>query len=768
MEEGNQGTLAQDKQEDTRQDKSSSQELEIEDTSTTKDLSSNKKDSSDGEGQDQVQDSAVQDSAVQDSSTATDDMTELHVGEEQQEQQLQHTKEQQPQQQEQEQQKEQQERETSTPIEAIVSTPTPAPETAVASRTVVSKRKRLAQDVVGRLQDQVEDDEYNVGAWRGLIDELRQQNKLDEIRTTFERVLKVYPWSSEMWMQYIRVELDNSEFERVEQLFTRSLTTVPDVSLWTMYLGYIQRMNNVGSGDEQARSTVIRAFEFALDNVGVDFESGGLWMAFISFIKSRASPGSASWEEQQTMDLLRKTYRRATSVPMKKDDLERLWSEYNAFENNLNRATARKFLGERSPIYMKARSCSQELENMRQGLVKDTTPGRRRWTIMEVAEANKWRRWIDWEKSNVDAFEDKKHDRVKYAYKQALMTLRFFPELWFEAATYSLAKGDNEEGADLLHLGTEANPASFLVSLRLAQYYELEVRYDDMHSVFAKLIATHKKERQLIEEQQQQQLAEASSPGDDGEQAKKGAQLEARLHTTDKAITSAYIQYMRAVKRSQGIKEARLVFKDGRAFPHSTYELYVDAALMEHRGKQSKVAGKIFEIGLKKFGDDPQFVEKYFDFLVSIDDETNARALFEKSIIRMDATKARPLFRHFLQHEATYGDIQALTKLEQRYTEIYKGETELELFCDRYKEGGFDPIAVADFGGLAEKTSKENGSNTEGGSQTIKRLRQVSPDSTIPESIMSLLASLPARAYYGDGHVFDANEVVKIITSVNV
>jgi cleavage stimulation factor subunit 3 len=47
-----------------------------------------------------------------------------------------------------------------------------------------------------------------------------------------------------------------------------------------------------------------------------------------------------TWEEQQKMDVLRRTYQRAVSIPL--ENVEAIWSEYNYFEHNLNKMTVRQ------------------------------------------------------------------------------------------------------------------------------------------------------------------------------------------------------------------------------------------------------------------------------------------------------------------------------------------------------------------------------------------------------------------------------------------
>ena len=42
-----------------------------------------------------------------------------------------------------------------------------------------------------------------------------------------------------------------------------------------------------------------------------------------------------------------------------------------------------------------------------------------------------------------------------------------------------------------------------------------------------------------------------------------------------------------------------------------------------HISKDQGIAGKIFELGLKKFGDTPEYVAQYLDFLIQLNDENS-------------------------------------------------------------------------------------------------------------------------------------------------
>lgn len=77
-----------------------------------------------------------------------------------------------------------------------------------------------------------------------------------------------------------------------------------------------------------------------------------------------------------------------------------------------------------------------------------------------------------------------------------------------------------------------------------------------------------------------------------------------------------YVQYMKFARRAEGIKSARAVFKKAREDSRSKYHVYVSAALMEYYcSKDKNIAFRIFELGLKKYCDNPQYIISYIDYL---------------------------------------------------------------------------------------------------------------------------------------------------------
>jgi cleavage stimulation factor subunit 3 len=105
------------------------------------------------------------------------------------------------------------------------------------------------------------------------------------------------------------------------------------------------------------------------------------------------------------------------------------------------------------------------------------------------------------------------------------------------------------------------------------------------------------------------------------------------------------------------------------------------------------VAAKIFELGLRFFSTDIDYVVRYLNFLIGKCDEasktfvlsipqmayvktsTDARALFEKSVGSLEAEKARPIWQRWLQYQMGVADLATIIKLDKRVAEAYpKGE----------------------------------------------------------------------------------------------
>lgn len=105
-------------------------------------------------------------------------------------------------------------------------------------------------------------------------------------------------------------------------------------------------------------------------------------------------------------------------------------------------------------------------------------------------------------------------------------------------------------------------------------------------------------------------------------------------------------------------------------------------ALMEYYcSKDNNIAFKIFELGLKMFGDDPRYVLEYLQHLIHLNDDNNTRAVFERTLPAVKTSTTDGTTTHhaagltaagnamwglILDYEQKYGDLLAMHRMEKR------------------------------------------------------------------------------------------------------
>ncbi|EWC45584.1 hypothetical protein DRE_05442 [Drechslerella stenobrocha 248] len=621
-------------------------------------------------------------------------------------------------------------------------------------QTQQGKKKRLAHDIVGKLEDRIaQDSRGDLDAWLQLISEHQKKGKLEDARSVYERFLAMFPTAAEQWIAYIQMELDSNNLSHAERLFQRCLPGVLNVELWSIYLDYIRRRNNLATDTTgKARGVITQVYEFVLSNIGLDKESGKIWQEYIAFIKSGpGSIGGSAWQDQQKMDHLRKTFQKVICIPV--NGLEAMWKEYDQFEMGLNKTTGRKFISEKSPSYMTARSSLLSLRNTTNGLIRTTLPrlppvpgfdGYEEY--MQQIEI--WKKWIQWEKNDplVLAQEPNPEDltafnnRILYAYKQALMALRFWPELWFEAVEFCLSIGRDKEGVDLLTQGMKANPESCLLHFRYAEYLESSVPappaedkeatkkrsapirevYDKILEVYYNLLTkAHEREKEnvaMLEEAAKKAKTNSDDDDDDDYEPPSDTNITSQIAAVkdaskqetlsiSKIISAIWINLMRTMRRVEGhgkvgdlVGGSRQVFTDARKRGKITSDVYVASALMEFHCYKDPSANRIFDRGLKMFPEDEDFALEYLKHLIATNDLTNARAVFETFVGKITPEKAgnaKRAYQFFYDYESQYGELGQIQKLEKRMRELYPQDPQLKLFQGRHSYKILNPSSFS-------------------------------------------------------------------------
>ncbi|KAM0509145.1 Cleavage stimulation factor subunit 3 [Verticillium nonalfalfae] len=616
-----------------------------------------------------------------------------------------------------------------------------------AHQTTTITAGRDPGDVIGRLEDRIkEDPRGDMDAWLALFAELRRLSQVDALRQAYDRFVTTFPQAADIWVEWIKLELDSMNTTAAEALFQRSLLTVSDVQLWTTYINYIRRRNDLSNDPNgQARQVISQSYEFIIDNVGMDRESGSLWKDWIQFIKSGPGVvGGPGWQDQQKMDQLRKAYHRAITVPM--SALTELWKDYDQFELGLNKATGRQFIQKRSPGYMTAKSASLQMDrkigNLNRTSLPRLPPAPGFAGATEYMEqVNIWKQWIQWEKEDPLVLADDEPEvlkqRILYVYKQALMALRFWPEMWVDAAEWCFENSIFKDGVDLgikfLTDGIAANPESVLLALKHGDRIEMtlpvadteeskEERAKAIREPYDQVLETLYHMMQKLKEREKNELAKIEkaatehagrNDGDDNDDQDQTLALEQRTQAVKqgfslqtellkRTISFIWIALCRAMRRTQGkgsqTKGLRQVFTEARGKGQLTSDVYVAVALIESVVYKDPAGGKIFDRGAKLFPEDEGFMLEYIKYLHLKDDTTNARVVFETCVNRLTQKpekkhRAKMLYKYFHKYEAQFGELSSVAALERRMAELWPEDPKLSHFTERYSVDSFDPIA---------------------------------------------------------------------------
>ncbi|WWC90032.1 uncharacterized protein L201_004962 [Kwoniella dendrophila CBS 6074] len=560
-----------------------------------------------------------------------------------------------------------------------------------------------------------------------------QKTEIADARAWYEALAIDNPTAVEPLLALINLELALSNFPQVEALFAKALkgpsggiTAAADVSIWKAYLHYIRRQNPVvesAPNAETVRGTITKAYEFALKECGFDRESGEIWEEYIRFVSE--GPAKNQWEIQAQQDTLRKLYQRAICIPL--NNIEALWKSYDQFESSVNKSTSKKFLAEKSPSYMTARTSLKELKSLTDTLPKPILPPKPTFNGSDRSAVLGWKNYLKWEESNPLVINDEStlNTRIGYALRKCLNEMRHFPELWYYAATYYLKQDKKEEASEILKAGTQACPKSYLITFALAELLEDLSQFPAVHELYQAFLSSLAPEIDDLKEVIEREVDMAKGPeippvapgtdinmDEDGisehqrmvdERENRGKLVEERrgkeVEDLSKGVNVGWVMYMRFARRAEGIKAARAVFGKARKSPYLTWHTFEASAMMEyHSNKDSAVAIRIFELGLKLFSEEVEYVIKYLQFLLSINDDTNARALFERSAIKIPVTASRPLWDIWARYEYLYGDLSAVHKLETRFAEVFPNDSPLKRFAQRYTYNSIDQIAMRDLG----------------------------------------------------------------------
>ncbi|KAG7940838.1 hypothetical protein I3843_16G006500 [Carya illinoinensis] len=467
------------------------------------------------------------------------------------------------------------------------------------------------------------DDKYNIEAAEVLANEA-QHLPITEAAPIYEQLLTLFPTAAKYWKQYVEAHMAVNNDDATKQIFSRCLLNCLQIPLWRCYIRFI-KMANESKGLEGQEETR-KAFDFMLNYVGADIASGPIWMEYITFLKSL--PALSTQEESQRMTAVRKVYQKAIVTPT--HHIEQLWRDYENFENSVSRQLAKGLLSEYQPKFNSARAVYRERKKYVDEIDWNMLAVPPSGSYKEEVQWMAWKRLLAFEKGNPQRIDSaSSNKRIIFTYEQCLMYLYHYPDIWYDYATWHAKSGSVDTAVKLFQRALKALPDSEMLRYAYAELEESRGAIQSAKKIYESLL------------------------GDD-------------VNTT----TLAHIQFIRFLRRTEGVEAARKYFLDARKSPNCTYHVYVAYAMMAFcLDKDREIAHNVFEAGLKRFMHEPLYILEYADFLTRLNDDRNIRALFERALSSLPPEESVEVWKRFAQFEQTYGDLASMLKVEQRRKE---------------------------------------------------------------------------------------------------
>ncbi|CAD7699774.1 unnamed protein product [Ostreobium quekettii] len=517
---------------------------------------------------------------------------------------------------------------------------------------------------VENLKTRLRENKYDVGAWEQLMGHYRgggnSRASFVERQEVYEELLAVFPTAAGYWKAYAEAAMAVNEHGRVKSIFSQCLLNCLNVDLWTTYLRFIKKVNQQKASANGVKEfkEVREAYEFTLDRVGQDINSGPVWQEYINFLQSPkpgtpaykalfADEGIAGQEEAHRVTVLRRQYQRAVAVPTHR--LDTIWKAYENFEKTgTSKTLGRNLLDEHRSRYMSARRVYNERKSRLEGIrhtALAVPPGE--GGPQQQEQIGLWLKYLEFEKSNPQRLDQPSLvARVSLAYDQALMCLVHHPEIWNDYARFHIAGGGTLSAVKVLDRARTCLPNCLMLHFALADVEESEGHIEKAKDVYEELV-------RCLEGM---------------EEKEEGSRSKDRLAGVDLSDQAAliWITYMRFLRRAETQKTSRELFIRATKSGSCPWEVYVAGAMLEWRSKEQDVVVRIFEKGMRKHLGNPDFVLQYINFLLGINDLENTRAVFERALMLEPCQKSQAMWEKYIQVLYEVGDITFARDVEER------------------------------------------------------------------------------------------------------
>lgn len=416
----------------------------------------------------------------------------------------------------------------------------------------------------------------------------------DERRDLFEEFISLFETYPLFWLQYIREELKANEEERALKLFYRCLPNVPNVELFLEYLNYVSKTCT-------DKSKICAAYEYALANVGYDMGAIQIYYKYVEFAE-QAGPQIVPINE------LRHIYWRALLIPM--DGLQEFHTKYKTWEHSKSENLASQLLPEQER-HFKATAGVYHTKKRYQKQLQCTLCTMQKGGFDSL---HRWRLFIEYEKTNpLGSNPETLRAYVIYAYKCALMSLRYCSILWHEYAQFLVQIDDSNEAIHIYAQAIKIIPDNLMLHFTYAELLESRKRAGEALQVYRDLIA--------------------------------------RSEDNPSHYTLSTIQYLKFLQRKEGPIAMRKEFIQAIETGRCTYHLFLAIASIENSVNMNVTAAlKILQLGLQKYGNETSFLEATIQMLIKMNADEVVIQVMEKAKSELPGERLIEMYKILLQH----------------------------------------------------------------------------------------------------------------------
>jgi cleavage stimulation factor subunit 3 len=478
-----------------------------------------------------------------------------------------------------------------------------------------------------------DENRWDLDTWNAMINDCRdvfnESGLGDLYRLTLEDLLQLFPTSVKYWRELIQFEIKQGRIEQTKELFrcvlSKPLLFAP---LWQDYISFIRDVHQTKGLDLML--DLKRAFEFTLNKLEYDLESGPIWIEYLNTLLSIRSSTYNSENPSALTDSIskiREAFHRCLTIPH--SALEHAFTLYEKYEaevanlDNKQKKIGINLISQLIPRYKVAKTQFISRRFMYDDIKLDLLaipPFLEGPVLLQQQEI--WRKILKFERSNPQRLVSKDlHLKVNFTFEQALIPLYRHPEVWLQYVQHMSCSASHSSYKDALNLLERAILACpHNSALRFMQVELLEQAGD-------KTGAKEIYERLCTE-------------------IESGCDL---LNTEQSSLI--WIHYMYFLRRLEEPIKSRELFLRAKNWKGCNWQVYTASAMMEWRSHEmgdatQKVTKKIFEKGLEKFYAYPDYINSFAIWLMGIGDESAVKSLYERTLDKLTLEEITSVIHH--------------------------------------------------------------------------------------------------------------------------